>query len=664
MIVPLSDFLGGLVRRAGLFLLLIIVVLPASGQVFDLQAERVPMAELRGLCRFHTGDDPRWSDPSFDDSQWPLLRMDQPWSGQGYKSDSGLAWYRFQIVAPPGHPHLGLYGPGFDWSYEIFIGGQLVARRGGLPPRQRMLYREDGVDPVYTIPDELIPAGKPVEVAVRMWHWPYWTFKPSGSRSPLIVGDAQFLERQRDIRIGENLRDTSGWSFLFAACMLAFFAGLGLFPMRPGAFEYLWFACSELGLAATALFDVYPSAHGIEFRAWQTWNALALLVFNICWATFIVTFLREPRRRTYWTAVAGGAVVSLTFIPFLFQWIPAAVFIPLVYLLSIPMMASLLLLIWIPARRGVLDARLLLGPQVLWTCSVLVQGVIFVLEATGDYSLASLWQNRFDSLVTWPFTFSLHCLVHFLSQTAVLAILILRFARTSRDEERLANEVESARTVQQILVPAENPSIPGFAIESVYRPASEVGGDFFQIVPTLGGGALVVIGDVSGKGVPAAMTVSLLVGTFRTLAHYTQSPGEILAAMNQRMLTRSNGGFTTCLAARIDRDGTLTAANAGHIAPFVDGQECPLDNGLPLGLVSDAAYPERSFELRPGVQLTLLTDGVVEAQKASGELFGFDRATAISTQGADAIAATAQSFGQEDDITVVTLSLARAELLA
>lgn len=198
----------------------------------------------------------------------------------------------------------------------------------------------------------------------------------------------------------------------------------------------------------------------------------------------------------------------------------------------------------------------------------------------------------------------------------------------------------------------------------MYRPAGQVGGDFFQIVPTASGGVLIAIGDVSGKGMPAAMTVSLLVGTFRTLVHYTQSPREILASMNQRMLARSNGGFTTCLIVCIDHDGTLTAANAGHIAPFVDGQEHALDNGLPLGLDSGAAYPEGSFKLCPGAQLTLLTDGVVEAQKPSGELFGFDRATAISTQGADAIAAAAQSFGQEDDITVVTLAMAGTELLA
>lgn len=96
---------------------------------------------------------------------------------------------------------------------------------------------------------------------------------------------------------------------------------------------------------------------------------------------------------------------------------------------------------------------------------------------------------------------------------------------------------------------------------------------------------MVIIGDVSGKGIPAAMTVSLLVGTFRTLAYYTQRPGEILAAMNHRMIGRNNGGFTTCLVLRAMADGALILANAGHISPYLNSHELEGENCLPLGLV-------------------------------------------------------------------------------
>src|SRR5208283_288546 len=136
--------------------------------------------------------------------------------------------------------------------------------------------------------------------------------------------------------------------------------------------------------------------------------------------------------------------------------------------------------------------------------------------------------------------------------------------------------------------------------------AGEVGGDFFQFLPIRSGGVLVVIGDVSGKGMPAAMTVSLLVGTVRTLAHYTQSPREILAAMNQRMLARSQGGFTTCLVLRADADGTLTAANAGHLSPYLDGAEFAAGDGI---------------EIRPQLRPTLLSccaGDYLNAPKTSG----------------------------------------------
>jgi len=241
-----------------------------------------------------------------------------------------------------------------------------------------------------------------------------------------------------------------------------------------------------------------------------------------------------------------------------------------------------------------------------------------------------------------------------------LAILVRDLIRDRAEKQRLAEELAAARAVQQVLIPEDIPTIPGFSIQSVYKPYGEVGGDLFQILPVKNesgaGGVLVIIGDVSGKGMPAAMTVSLLVGTVRTLAHYTQSPGEILTAMNQRMLARSHGGFTTCLVLRADADGTLTIANAGHIAPYVRGVELQLENGLPLGISADTIYAESTFQLSPGEQLTLLTDGVIEARDKAGALFGFERGASLSTQPAETIAQAAQAFGQDDDITVLSVT--------
>jgi hypothetical protein len=273
----------------------------------------------------------------------------------------------------------------------------------------------------------------------------------------------------------------------------------------------------------------------------------------------------------------------------------------------------------------------------------------FFQHLTGIKQYASIGGWR------WQYTISTLSLLGIVT----LAILARDLIRDRREKQRMAAELEAGRVVQQVLIPEEIPTVPGFNIQAVYKPFGEVGGDFFQVLPVRSDGSagavLVIIGDVSGKGMHAAMTVSLLVGTVRTLAHYTESPGEILAAMNQRMLARSHGGFTTCLVLRADPDGTLTIANAGHIAPYVDGTELQLESGLPLGISADTLYAESTFQLSREQQLTLLTDGVIEARDKAGALFGFERSASLSTQPAEAIAQAAQAFGQDDDITVLSV---------
>ena len=150
-----------------------------------------------------------------------------------------------------------------------------------------------------------------------------------------------------------------------------------------------------------------------------------------------------------------------------------------------------------------------------------------------------------DRMRTWGihvggYTFS----ALFLLDLLLFIVLLFTVARQQymerRRQSQIELEVKSAREVQHVLMPEETPAIPGYSIASVYKPAAEVGGDFFQVMPQANGGALIVVGDVSGKGLKAAMTVSLIVGTLRTLADYTQRPAEILRGLNRRLIgTRS-----------------------------------------------------------------------------------------------------------------------------
>lgn len=219
----------------------------------------------------------------------------------------------------------------------------------------------------------------------------------------------------------------------------------------------------------------------------------------------------------------------------------------------------------------------------------------------------------------------------------------------------MAGEFEAARQVQKVLLPDEQDQCPGFYVESIYRPADQVGGDFFQQIADGHGGMLIVLGDVSGKGLPAAMIVSVLVGAIRAEASHTVEPAGMLAALNDRMMGRSHGGFVTCMAAHLDGDGRLTIANAGHLPPYLNGEEVAAPGSLPLGLMAGATYDVFTLQIVAGDRLTFVSDGVVEAQSRSGELFGFERTRGLSTQSAEAIARAAQAFGQQDDITVVTV---------
>jgi hypothetical protein len=239
--------------------------------------------------------------------------------------------------------------------------------------------------------------------------------------------------------------------------------------------------------------------------------------------------------------------------------------------------------------------------------------------------------------------------------TAILIIFVRDLIRDRNEKQRLAAELAASRAVQQVMVPEKAPAIPGFDLQAVYKPHGEVGGDFFQILALPEGGVLIAVGDVSGKGMPAAMMVSLLVGALHALIETTTRPGQLLAGINRCIQARSNGGFTTCIVVHAEAGGKLTMASAGHPAPYLAGSELTLKNGLPLGLAADSTYPESTFHLNARQQLTLLTDGVVEAREKGGGLFGFARAAALSTQSAETIAQAAVAFGQDDDITVLTL---------
>jgi serine phosphatase RsbU (regulator of sigma subunit) len=190
-----------------------------------------------------------------------------------------------------------------------------------------------------------------------------------------------------------------------------------------------------------------------------------------------------------------------------------------------------------------------------------------------------------------------------------------------------------------------------------------VGGDFFQIIPLEHGETMIVLGDMSGKGLTAAMAVALIVGMVRALAPLLPDPARLLAEINERLVGRLHSGFATALALRLDGQGGCRLACAGHLPPLLNGRELELPAALPLGVNSGTAYETCSLQLSEADYLALYTDGLLEARSSSGELYGFERLLRLfaGPPSAEEAAQVAVNFGQEDGVTVLILARLAAQ---
>jgi serine phosphatase RsbU (regulator of sigma subunit) len=362
----------------------------------------------------------------------------------------------------------------------------------------------------------------------------------------------------------------------------------------------------------------------------------------------------------------GGRRVSLPwrvyewllFVPVALSWLvwegrlPGALYLAIEASIVLPVALLLPILLFLWYRRGNREAGWLIFPSLL-------PATIAALGDLGSISITLGWHRLDfldDSIQIGAAQMQAADIGDLLFLLAIAVVMFFRFTRVSREQARAAAELEAAREIQQRLVPASLPALTGYTLEAAYLPAQEVGGDFYQVLSQSDGSALVVVGDVSGKGLKAAMTGALAIGALRTLAAENLGPAALLSRLNRQIRDTQDSGFITCLCTRIGPEGAVTVANAGHLSPYRRGEEIAVDSGLPLGIAAGIEYSETHFQLEPGDTLTLISDGVVEAMNAEGQLYGFERTRAISTQSAASIASTAQDFGQEDDITVLTVA--------
>ena len=637
------------IHRPLALILLLIAVSSATAQTFDLAHNPQPIVMLNGPWRFHPGDDPHWADTAFDDAQWPLLQSDKPWTDQGYKGLTGTAWYRFRLTLPAGNQAFALYLPPIRNCYQVFADGALIKTLGEMPPH--------GVRYVVSPAVVLLPAGARTEthdvtIAIRVWRDPRSNGGGGGPIASTLAGTSAAIEAHAEANLksaewNDSENFDTGLLFLLGAIIT-----LTLFVMRPTEREFLWITFYNLGQGAASLLQSWENTHTHPYLRYLCLLYVLQILGGLAYILFIRELFRPPKDAYFWAAVLAFITICVGCTLFALQLVSAST------ANSTDALGLTVIFLWISvvlvrkSRGGDLDAQVLCVPVILWLVVAAFDEVVAVVASSGK-QLSPGW--TYATLTPFPLTYdSIGAVVGIF---VVLALLVNRLTRSQRKQERYAAEMEAARVVQQVLLPEPNATLEGFEIAAEYFPAAEVGGDFYQILPTRSGGLLLVTGDVSGKGMPAAMLVALLVGAIRTEAAHTSDPATLLETLNTRVHGRMSNGFATCAALHILPDGSAVLSNAANPEPYLNGEEIVLPGALPLGMAAEVQYDNHRFTLQPGDVLTFVSDGVIEATKSdTGELFGFDRTRAHSHLPAVEIAETARTFGQTDDITVLTIT--------
>jgi len=604
------------------------------------QASRFPAwpdgsLSLNGGWRTHTGDNPAWAQPGFDDAAWPVITL-----GNQDADSAGWRWYRLSVDLPAQPAPLALLITGGDGTYEVYVNG----RRLPEPALRSSL--------LITLPKaRIVPVSATgrTEIALRTFVPPTSMFLADRGAFRVLLGTPSAIEHAQRAEQSGRLRGIAIGIPIHLLLFLAACAFFLLFWYQRERREYMWLGLNLLLAALGTILYELVSAGVLPFSANWFVSVPTVYIWTIAQIEFTFSFVgrRVTRGWRIYELVLLLPPVFLA-LPAWFGLISRGLFNVDEIIMIMPAAVVLPVVLFTWYRRGNREAGWLILPSLLPMFTVALNDAGIVGSYLGWKWVVVLG----DSIPLGILSIEPFDIGDLLFLLAIGIVMFFRFTRVSREQARAAAELEAAQRVQSLLLhSAQNPA-SSLRIDAVYRPAQEVGGDFFHTAQ-IAGIARVVVGDVSGKGLGAAMLVSAIIGALDSMHH--ADPLAVLRTLNQLLLLRQQGGFATCLCASVSPDGVVTLANAGHLSPYRNGEEIPLDSGLPLGIAPATEYTETTLKLVPGDTLTFLSDGVVEAQSPAGELFGFDRTCAISMQSAGQIAAAAQAFGQEDDITVLTL---------
>jgi len=599
---------------------------------------RSGLIEINDGWAAHDGDDMAWSGPGFDDSGWQTVDLEDMGSTQ-----PGWHWFRKHVTVGPDYPEVRLLLEGGEGTYELYVNGQRMQGPGILPSLQ-----------VNRPVERVIPLANDdgdFEIALRTHVTPSYNAYGFPLFISATMGQRTVIEYEREALESERLYSVAPTVAVNLLLVLAALGALALYASQRTHRDYLFLAIFLfLSGVSNGLWHLQQAGVVPISANFLLADPLVYLI-TIAQIEFTLSFARR-RVGIGWRVYEALLLLPALLVPAIwlnrfsqdtYNLVEAGVTAPVAFLLPA------FLAYWY--RRGNREAGLLILPSLVPTA----MGVFFNLGIV-SYHLG--WKNLdvlSEPIRIGAFPVQISDAGSMVFLVAIGFVMYFRFTRVSREQARTAAELGAAREIQQRLVPASLPALAGFHLEAAYLPALEVGGDFYQVFQQPDGFSLVVVGDVSGKGLKAAMTGALAIGALRTLAAESLGPAVLMERLNQQIQETQDSGFITCLCIRIGSDGSVSLSNAGHLSPYCRGEEVAIDSGLPLGIARGVEYSETHFHLEPGDTLTLISDGVVEAMNAQQELFGFDRTREISRQSAEKIAAAAQEFGQEDDITVLTV---------
>jgi Stage II sporulation protein E (SpoIIE) len=639
------------------------------------------LVPLRKVWKFEVGDSPidpasrvpLWAEPGFDDSSWEnvdltpergaidpvsgLTEYVPGWTGKGHAHYWGFAWYRIRIrvEAKPG-VKLALAGPSnVDDVYEAYDNGVLVGSFGDFSKKRPVVYFTQPA--MFLLPERpAVEASDERVLAFRVWMEPNTLFQGDdvgGFHIAPVLGEAGAVAAKHQMRWLELVR-----AYALSLVQAVMFGLLGIVALSLILFDrtdrvYLW-----IGMQLLASAVQYTTT---SIGSWTQWiGAMPLTIIQqvfiipLVYTGWVMTWrlwfrLRKPTWMPKALAVlvvllmvsnALGGNIFFTFVSQsvsnIFTWMSIAVRLILVVMMLSNVIQGI--------RREGIEGWLVLPAVILGAISGF-SAELRLLHVPTSFFL-------FGSTVT---VFQLSNLL----LVATLSVLLLRRLVVSiRTQRRMALDVKQAQEVQQVILPQARTKLQGLIIESEYRPAREVGGDFFQIIPNASDGSLLIVaGDVTGKGLKAGMLVALLVGAIRSTAELNSDPDFLLRALNRRLQGRGDA-HATCLALRLEASGDAKLANAGHMPPYLNGQAIGIDGSFPLGMVDVPELSITRFQMKDGDRLMLISDGIVEATDANGHLFGFQRVEELlrGEHSAAELAGAAQSFGQEDDISVICVT--------